>query len=88
MPWAVAGLWGMINAMRELLRTNNPVRISWLTALLADAKIEAVVLDTHMSVLEGSASAIPRRLMVANDDYLRARRLLEGAGEIAAGPDG
>lgn len=78
----------MIDAMRELLRTNNPVRISWLTALLADSKIEAVVLDTHMSVLEGSASAIPRRLMVANDDYSRARRLLEEAGEIAGGPDG
>ncbi len=78
----------MINAMRELLRTNNPVRISWLTALLADSQIEAVVLDTHMSVLEGSASAIPRRLMVANEDYSRARRLLEGAGEISAGSDG
>lgn len=88
MPWAVAGLWGMINAMKELLRTNNPVRISWLTALLADADIEAVVLDTHMAVLEGSASAIRRRLMVNNDDYPRARRVLVDAGEISAGSDG
>ena len=88
MPWAMAGLWGMINAMKELLRTNNPVRISWLTALLADAEIEAVVLDTHMSVLEGSASAIRRRLMVGNDDYPRARRILEDAGEIPGGSDG
>ena len=78
----------MINAMKELLRTNNPVRISWLTALLADAEIEAVILDTHMSVLEGSASAIRRRLMVDNDDYLRARRILEDAGEISGGSDG
>ncbi len=78
----------MISAMKELLRTNNPVRISWLTALLADARIEAVVLDTHMSVLEGSASAIRRRLMVGNDDYPRARRLLEEAGEISADAPG
>ena len=78
----------MIKAMKELLRTNNPVRISWLTALLADARIEAVVLDTHMSVLEGSASAIRRRLMVDNDDYPRARRILEDAGEISGGSDG
>lgn len=78
----------MINAMKELLRTNNPVRISWLTALLADADIEAVILDTHMAVLEGSASAIRRRLMVNNDDYPRARRVLEDAGEISAGSDG
>lgn len=73
----------MVGAMKELLRTNNPVRISWLMALLADAEIEAVVWDTHMSVLEGSASAIPRRLMVANDDYLQALRILEDAGEMA-----
>lgn len=73
----------MVGAMKELLRTNNPVRISWLTALLADAEIEAVVWDTHMSVLEGSASAIPRRLMVANDDYSQALRILEDAGEMA-----
>ncbi len=86
--WAQAPLWGMISAMKELLRTNNPVRISWLTALLADAEIEAVVLDTHMSVLEGSASAIRRRLMVVNDDYPRARRILEGAGEISGASDG
>lgn len=67
--------------MKELLRTNDTVRLSWLTALLADAGIESTVLDTHTSVLEGSIGAIPRRLVVADDDYLRARRLLEGAGE-------
>jgi hypothetical protein len=39
------------------------------------------VLDGHMSVLEGSAGAILRRVMVADEDYDRARRLLEEAGE-------
>ena len=34
-----------------------------------------------MSVLEGSVMAIPRRIMVASDDYIRARRLLSDAGE-------
>ncbi len=51
--------------MVELLRTNDPVLLSWLTALLREQRIEAVVFDTHMSVLEGSVAAIPRRLMVA-----------------------
>ena len=55
--------------MRELLRTNDPVLISWLRALLADAGIDAQVFDTHTSVLEGSAGAIPRRIMVAEADY-------------------
>ena len=40
-----------------------------------------IVLDGHMSVMEGSVSAIPRRVMVADEDYDRARRALEAAGE-------
>ncbi len=68
--------------MKELLRTTDPVRISWLTALLADQEIEAFILDSHTSVLEGSASAIPRRLLVADQDFDAANRLLAEAGEI------
>ena len=67
--------------MKELLRTNDVVKLSWLQALLADGGIDALVLDQHTSILEGSAGAIPRRLMVAEDDYSRATRLLPDAGE-------
>jgi hypothetical protein len=67
--------------MRELLRTNDPVKLSWLQALLADAGIEAVVLDTHTSIVEGSIGAIPRRLCVLAEDLERARRVLDEAGE-------
>jgi len=69
--------------MQEIVRTNDPALISWLQALLRDAGIEAVLFDAHTSVLEGSAGAIPRRLMVADDDYAAARRTLEQAGEGA-----
>lgn len=67
--------------MKELVRTNDLVKLSWLKALLADAGIEALVLDQHTSVLEGSAGAIPRRLMVIDEDFGRARRVLAEAGE-------
>ncbi|MEE8273398.1 MAG: DUF2007 domain-containing protein [Alphaproteobacteria bacterium] len=68
--------------MVELLRTNDLVRISWLRALLADANIATVVLDNHTSIVEGSIGAIPRRLMVEDDDDLAcARRVLDAAGE-------
>jgi hypothetical protein len=67
--------------MKELVRTNDPVLLSWLTALLRDSGIESHVFDTHMSILEGSAGAIPRRLMVADDDEAAARRLIEQAGD-------
>lgn len=67
--------------MKELLRTNDPVLLTWLAALLRDQGVESVVFDTHTSVLEGSANAIPRRMMVINDDYDAARRILIEAGE-------
>lgn len=67
--------------MKELLRTNDGVRLSWLTALLTDARIASVILDTHTSVVEGSIGAIARRLMVPDEDYAQARRVLENAGE-------
>jgi hypothetical protein len=70
--------------MVELLRLNDPVRLSYLIAVLRDGGIEPVVLDQHMSVLEGSAVALPRRLMVADGDANAARLLLRGAGELDA----
>lgn len=67
--------------MRELLRCNDPVRLSWLRALLADAGIDSVVFDQHVSVVEGSIGAIPRRLMVLTEDWDAAARVLTSAGE-------
>lgn len=67
--------------MRELLRSNEIVFLSWAEALLKSEDIEIFSLDGHMSVLEGSAGAIQRRVMVADEDYDRAKRLLEDAGE-------
>lgn len=67
--------------MRVVVTSNNPVRLSFLTALLADAGIETVLLDNHTSILEGSAGAIPRRLMVSSDDFSRACLILRDAGE-------
>ena len=65
--------------MKELVRTNDPVRLSWLQALLAGAGIETVILDTHTSIIEGSIGAIPRRLMVADADHSRASAALRQA---------
>lgn len=66
--------------MRELVRCNDVVLISALEALLEGAGIPALVLDGHMSVLEGAIGAFPRRLLVGDDDEARARRLIVEAG--------
>ncbi len=67
--------------MRTIATSNNPVRISFLRALLADAGIETILLDDYASVMDGSIGAIPRRLCVATDDEGRAQRVLRDAGE-------
>jgi Putative prokaryotic signal transducing protein len=67
--------------MKELLRTNDPVRLSWVEALLRDAGIHSLVLDHHTSLVEGNIGAIPRRLMVEEGDYRRACALLAACEE-------
>jgi len=65
--------------MKELLRTNDLVRLSWAQALLADAGIECLVLDQHTSLVEGSIGAIQRRLMVDDLDHSRAKSVIADA---------
>jgi hypothetical protein len=70
--------------VKLLLRTTDPVKLSWLLALLGDHGIQPVVLDTHMSILDGSIPAIPRRVMVREEELAQARRILREAGEVPA----
>ena len=66
--------------MVELMRSNDPVLLSYVRALLQSEHIRYVGLDEHMSMMEGSISAIPRRVMVDDGDLEKARRLLTDAG--------
>lgn len=67
--------------MRVVATTTDPVRLSFLRALLADAGIVSIVLDAHISALEGGIGAFPRRLAVATEDEGRARAVLTQARE-------
>lgn len=66
--------------MKELLRSNDAVLISYVSALLEAEGIGFMVADTNMSVLEGSIGALPRRVLVESDEAGRARRILTEAG--------
>ena len=68
--------------MQTILLTNDPVRLSFLTSLLRDAGIECVVFDEFASGVDGSIGAIPRRLVVADDDAVEARLILAESGEV------
>jgi len=65
--------------MKELLRTNDAVLLSFLRALLSDAGIAHVVLDENMSIVEGSLGILPRRVLVDETHFEEARRLLASA---------
>ncbi|MCP5366598.1 MAG: DUF2007 domain-containing protein [Hyphomicrobiales bacterium] len=66
--------------MIELARIDDPVKLSWLTARLREAGIEAVVFDTHTSGLyAGMLDTVRCRVMVAEDDAARARAILREA---------
>jgi hypothetical protein len=66
--------------MREIIRSNDPVLMSAVGALLNAADIQHVILDQNMSVLEGSLGILARRLLVPDEQELRARQLLVDAG--------
>ena len=66
--------------MRELVRTNDPVLVTAIEALLKGADIPHVVLDQNMSVLEGSLGILPRRILVAEEHVADAREILQEAG--------
>jgi len=65
---------------RELVRTNDPVLVSAVQALLNAAYIPHLLLDQNMSVLEGSIGMLPRRVMVADAQVAEARKLMMEAG--------
>ena len=62
--------------MVELLRTNDMVYLSFVRHMLNEEGIDHLLLDEHMSAVEGSINAIPRRIVVAENMLKCAQKLL------------
>lgn len=62
--------------MKEIIKTNDLATIAYIKLLLTNEGIEYFELDVHMSALEGSISILPRRIMVVNSVFERAREIL------------
>lgn len=65
--------------MKELLRTNDVVLLSFLEARLQGEGIEPFILDMNASIVEGSIGILPRRLMVIDEDFELARGIIAAA---------
>lgn len=66
--------------MRELIRTNDMILLSFATSCLEGEGIAVLVADQHMAGMEGAIGAFPRRLCVDEADWRRARAILVEAG--------
>jgi hypothetical protein len=63
--------------VKEVLTTNDPVRLSFLRSVLEDAGVKTVVLDNGLaSVL---SSVFTSRLMVEEADLAQAKRIIAEA---------
>lgn len=66
--------------MRAILKSVDPVVLNYAANLLSQEGIESAIFDTHASVMDGSMGGfLPRRLMVADEDFPRALELLREA---------
>ena len=65
--------------MKELFRSNDAVLLSFVEALFNDAGIAHVIADGNMSVVEGSLGILPRRILVDDDQWNQACRILRDA---------
>jgi len=66
--------------MDEILKTTDPVILSFVEALFKEAGIGHLVVDRNMSLVEGSLGILPCRVLVEAEALDRARRLLTDAG--------
>jgi hypothetical protein len=66
--------------MKELIRTNDAVVLSFAESLMKEAGIAYFIADQGMSILEGSLGLLPRRFLVDGDEADEARQILIDAG--------
>ncbi len=74
--------------MKAILKTNDPVVLSYACHLLAEAGIAHEVFDANIAFTEGNIGVFPRRLMVREEDARRARAVLAPVAEYLLPNDG
>ena len=66
--------------MKDLIRTNNPVVISFVESLLKSMNIRYFVADQAISGAEGSIGMFPKRILIAPEHFEKAKALMIDAG--------
>jgi hypothetical protein len=66
--------------MEELLRSNDLLLVARVEAILTGADIPVFIADRHVSAIEGSIGAFPRRVLVPKEALDEARQILADFG--------
>ncbi len=69
--------------MKLVIKTTNPVLLSFAVNVLEQEGIAHVVFDENASIMDGSMGILPRRLMVLEEDFAEADRVLRAAAPEA-----
>lgn len=62
--------------MQAVMKTYDPVQLSFAKTVLAEAGIETLVLDGSLQYIEMLSSPAFRLMVLADDEVGRARRIL------------
>jgi Putative prokaryotic signal transducing protein len=65
--------------MKELMRSNDLVLLSFIESLLKEANIDHEIADAHTSAVVGSIDASPRRILTSDEDWARAKEIIDAA---------
>ncbi len=63
--------------MKVLVKSNEIIFLSWVKHLLKENNINFQVFDEFISSTEGSINAFPIRVLVSENDFNKASKLIE-----------
>ena len=63
--------------MKILVKTNELIFLSWVKHQLNENDIKFLVFDEFISSTEGNINAFPVRVLVSENDYERAKRIIK-----------
>lgn len=64
--------------MKEVYRSADVVKLTWLQSVLQEEEIEAVMMDEHVNAIY-AGNVVEQRLMVVDEDAERAAELIKQA---------
>lgn len=76
LQWKTGIYHDTITTMKEVYKTADIIKISYIQSLLGDENIESYVMDEHTSAFYAGA-LMPRRVMVHDNDFSKATHILK-----------